>query len=208
MSRSVELPESVYAALEAAASAAGTTPAEWIAAQLPPLSREPQPQCDEHPARTLADEFAGRVGLFSSEESGAPPPTLAERLAGRVGLIHSGRSNRPGGPDAMFRDAGEEHEPLVVGASQRVLAISDEVYRDLEEEALAFGTTPEEWIAARVPRHSPASGADLDQQPARTLAEQFEGYLGLVSLDRTDLGARAGELFAEGMEEKHREHRL
>ena len=208
MSRSVELPEAVYAALEAAASASGTTPAAWIAAKLPQPVRGPQPEREGEAPRTLADEFAGRVGLFSSEESDAPAPTLAERLAGRVGLIHSGEGNRPSGPDAMFRDTGEEHVPHAAGASQRVLAISDEVYRDLQEEALAFGTTPEEWIAARLPRHAPASGAERDQQTERTLAERFEGYLGLVSIGRTDLGARASELFAEGMEEKHRDGRL
>jgi hypothetical protein len=35
MSRTIELPEAVYAALEKAAQASGTTAAEWIAAQIP-----------------------------------------------------------------------------------------------------------------------------------------------------------------------------
>jgi hypothetical protein len=113
MSRSVDLPDSVYTALEAAATACGTTPAEWISARLPQPTSAIEPEYEGQPPRTLADEFAGRVGLFSSSE-----------------------------------------------------------------------------------------------RPQRTLAERFEGYLGLVSLDRTDLAARSSELFAEGMEEKHRDGRL
>jgi hypothetical protein len=35
MSRTIELPDSVYAALEKAAQANGTTAADWIAAQIP-----------------------------------------------------------------------------------------------------------------------------------------------------------------------------
>jgi hypothetical protein len=35
MSRTIELPDAVYAALEKAAQADGTTPADWIAAQIP-----------------------------------------------------------------------------------------------------------------------------------------------------------------------------
>jgi hypothetical protein len=35
MSRTIELPDPVYAALEQAARANGTTPAEWIAAHIP-----------------------------------------------------------------------------------------------------------------------------------------------------------------------------
>jgi hypothetical protein len=35
MSRSIELPDTVYTAIEVAARASGTTPADWIAAQVP-----------------------------------------------------------------------------------------------------------------------------------------------------------------------------
>jgi hypothetical protein len=66
MSRSVDLPDSVYAALEEAAASSGTTPAEWIAAHLPQPVPAPQPECERQPPRTLADEFAGYIGLFSS----------------------------------------------------------------------------------------------------------------------------------------------
>lgn len=70
MSRSIDLPDSVYAALEAAASASGTTPAEWIAANLPQSALEPEAECN-----------------------GQPQKTLAERLEGYIGLIHSGRGD-------------------------------------------------------------------------------------------------------------------
>ncbi|MFL5382688.1 MAG: hypothetical protein ACJ8GN_09270 [Longimicrobiaceae bacterium] len=65
MSKSVELSDSVYAALEATASASGTTPAEWIAAKLPQPAPEPEPRCEEAP-HTLADEFGDYIGMFSS----------------------------------------------------------------------------------------------------------------------------------------------
>jgi hypothetical protein len=114
MSRSIDLPEAVYAALEEAAAADATSPAEWIAARLPQPAPAIEPECEGKPPRTLADEFAGRVGFMSSSS----------------------------------------------------------------------------------------------EQPPRPLAERFEGHLGLVSLDRTDLAARASELFADGMEEKYRDGRL
>jgi hypothetical protein len=38
MSRTLELPDAVYLALEKAAQANGTTPADWIAAQIPAMT--------------------------------------------------------------------------------------------------------------------------------------------------------------------------
>jgi hypothetical protein len=67
MNRSLELPEDVYAALREAAEASGMTPADWIAAHL--LSRSASAEDDQEggpPARTLADEFAGRIGVIGS----------------------------------------------------------------------------------------------------------------------------------------------
>ena len=66
MSRSVDLPDSVYAALEAAASASGTTPAAWIAARLSTPAPDAQPECEGQDARSLADDLEGYIGLFSS----------------------------------------------------------------------------------------------------------------------------------------------
>jgi hypothetical protein len=62
MSQPLELPDEVYSALQEAAAESGMTPADWIAARLPPKRREPLPQ---H-AKTMADLFAGRIGGFHS----------------------------------------------------------------------------------------------------------------------------------------------
>ncbi|HET7462606.1 MAG TPA: hypothetical protein VFJ82_15235 [Longimicrobium sp.] len=78
MSRTIELPDDVYARVEEAASASGNSVAEVIATRFPALGIDPcsNGSTDEgknscangapHPPRTLADEFAGRVGLVSS----------------------------------------------------------------------------------------------------------------------------------------------
>jgi len=78
MSRNVELPDDVYAHIEAEATAAGITVAAWIAARAPQPCAEPCPpasvtetkQADENsngrPPRTLADEFVGLLGLIDS----------------------------------------------------------------------------------------------------------------------------------------------
>lgn len=78
MSRTFELPDDVYAQLEAEESAAGTTPAEWIAARVAARRRRREPQANGpgSAARTLADEFAGRIGLVSSGRS-----DLSERVS-------------------------------------------------------------------------------------------------------------------------------
>jgi hypothetical protein len=64
MSRSVELPDPHFERLEEAAAAEGVTPAEWIERRLP----QPyvQPSSNGKPARTLAERFAGRVGVIAS----------------------------------------------------------------------------------------------------------------------------------------------
>lgn len=66
VSRMLELPDATYQQLEEEASAAGATPAEWIATRLPRRR-----SCSDEPlvpgARTLADEMAGLIGLFSSD---------------------------------------------------------------------------------------------------------------------------------------------
>jgi hypothetical protein len=64
MSYLLEIPDDLYAALQAAAEACGTTPLGWIAAHLPSTTETP-----EEPAgapQTLADLFAGRVGHIQS----------------------------------------------------------------------------------------------------------------------------------------------
>ena len=185
MSRSVDLPDSVYAALEEAATVAGTSPAEWIAAHLPPSALTMQP-----------------------ESKGPPSSTLAERFAALVGGFRSGQSSPSERYEGIFADAGEVPDTCAVGAHPRMIEVSEDVYRELEEEALAIGTTPAEWIAARLPDRSPAPEPAGDAQPPRTLADEFAGRVGRLSSGRSDLSERVSELFAEGMVEKRRAGRL
>jgi hypothetical protein len=63
MSKSLELPDSVFDALEQAANASGTTPVGWIAAHLPP-ARTPTPKSNE--PKSLADAMAGHIGTVHS----------------------------------------------------------------------------------------------------------------------------------------------
>jgi hypothetical protein len=81
MSRSVELPEPVYRALEQAAAARGMTPAAWIAAHLPP----------EVPTPAVSR-----------------PGTLAERMAPYLGVVDSGIGNLSDNTGAKFADGMEE----------------------------------------------------------------------------------------------------
>lgn len=78
-----------------------------------------------------------------------------------------------------------------------------EVYRQLEEEALAFDTTPAEWIASQLPRSFPATSRHPARR-GRTLADEFAGRVGLVASGRRDGSERVSEIFTEGMVEKHR----
>lgn len=59
MSHSLDLPDHIYAALEQAAAASGTTPVQWIASRLP----SPVAESDN---RSLAERFAGRTGRIAS----------------------------------------------------------------------------------------------------------------------------------------------
>lgn len=74
MDNSVELAPWVYSALAEAARKAGTTPAGWIAAHLP-RPEVPPPAGDGKP-RTMADLFAGHVGLVHG--NGSSPHTNEE----------------------------------------------------------------------------------------------------------------------------------
>ena len=68
MSHLLEISDELYAALQAAADAGGTTPLGWIAAHLPHVP-----------------ETAG-----THDEPAGAPKTLAELFVGRVGRIRSG----------------------------------------------------------------------------------------------------------------------
>jgi hypothetical protein len=58
----LEVPDSVYQALERAASASGTTPVGWISAKLGNDAAIELPR----DARTASDLFAGRIGRIHS----------------------------------------------------------------------------------------------------------------------------------------------
>lgn len=60
MSKTLELPEPVFTALEEAAAASGTTPAGWVEAHLPAVEEA------SVGAKTLGDLFKGRVGRIRS----------------------------------------------------------------------------------------------------------------------------------------------
>jgi hypothetical protein len=67
MSHLLEIPDELYAALQAAAEARGTTPLGWIAAHLPPATETPETHDEPAGApKTLADLFAGRIGRIRS----------------------------------------------------------------------------------------------------------------------------------------------
>ena len=72
MSHLLEIPDALYAALQAAAEACGTTPLGWIAAHLPPATET----------------------IETHDEPAGAPKTLAELFAGRVGRIRSGGTER------------------------------------------------------------------------------------------------------------------
>jgi hypothetical protein len=75
MSRSLELPDPVFDALEKAASASGTTPAGWIAAQLPS-----PPQLSVDGAKSLADLLAKHIGRVHSGGKEALSENCGERF--------------------------------------------------------------------------------------------------------------------------------
>ncbi|MFO0849394.1 MAG: hypothetical protein U0871_12690 [Gemmataceae bacterium] len=61
MSRTLELPDALYAALERAAADRGLDPVGWLAAALPPAAPDQE--------KTLAERFAGRTGRITSGRS-------------------------------------------------------------------------------------------------------------------------------------------
>jgi len=189
MSRSIDLPDSVYAALEEAAAASGTTPADWIAAHLPQPAPTVEPECDGQPPLTLADEFAGRVGLLSSGRS-----DLSERVSELFaeGMVEKHRA----------RQLSEPRET----ASEIPVHLSACTFAALEEAASASGTTPEGWIAANLPPVSTMQPGSEGSEglPSTTLAERFAALVGGFRSERGDLAERHSELFMEGLLEKQR----
>lgn len=89
MSRTLELSDDTYRQLLDAAAAAGLTPVEWIAAHLPDSAEE---EAVPEPTQTLAERFAGRVGVIDSRDRAQKPEprTLADFLEGHIGVINCG----------------------------------------------------------------------------------------------------------------------
>jgi hypothetical protein len=85
MSRTVELPDDVYQRLEEEASAAGATPAEWIAARLP------VPCVHTNDAGSVAVETEGIPAV--NGDAATSQKTLADRMKGKIGRISSGRTD-------------------------------------------------------------------------------------------------------------------
>jgi hypothetical protein len=76
MSKTLELPDPIYDALQEAAIAGGTTPEGWIAAHLP-ASRVPSQTGD---AKSLADLFRGKIGRIKSSGKEALSENCGERF--------------------------------------------------------------------------------------------------------------------------------
>ena len=91
MSRMLELPDPIYAALEEAASSSGLTPAGWIAAHLPQATAI-NGNNGQRPALTLAESGEVHGGPVDSDKNGQasspPPQTLADFLEGHIGVIN------------------------------------------------------------------------------------------------------------------------
>jgi hypothetical protein len=187
MSRSVDLPDSVYTVLEEAAAACGTSPAEWIAARLPQPAPPIEPECDGQPPRTLADEFAGRVGAFSSGRG-----DLSERVSELYGegIVEKHRARQL-----------QAHQETATGTAVNLSAC---IYAALQEAASASGTTPEGWIAANLPLPASTVQPEPEGPSSLTLAERFAAHVGGFRSGRGDLSERHSELFTEGLVEKRR----
>ena len=74
MSRTLEPPDTAYAAFWLAGEASGLTPAAWIAAHLPEASTRMEEEFE--PPRTLAKRIAGRIGDVCPRTAGRRLPLI------------------------------------------------------------------------------------------------------------------------------------
>jgi hypothetical protein len=86
MSKTIEMPEDLFAHLDRAAAAKGLTPRVWMDEKLP-QALIGSAGVDGEP-KTLADLFAGRVGLFSSGSGEPRLETLRESFADHLEEKH------------------------------------------------------------------------------------------------------------------------
>lgn len=70
MSQTLELPDEIHAALRRAAEVEGMTPVDWISARLASGAPTSDPTTSMNGPRTLADQFAGRIGRIRSAGRG------------------------------------------------------------------------------------------------------------------------------------------
>jgi hypothetical protein len=88
----IKFSEQHYAAIKSAADADGMPVDAWVVAHLP-LDRElPQPAPEVKPARTMADLFAGRVGVVASGGDGRLSENTGEKFADM--LVEQRRAGR------------------------------------------------------------------------------------------------------------------
>ncbi|HEU4559550.1 MAG TPA: hypothetical protein VFS20_16990 [Longimicrobium sp.] len=98
----------------------------------------------------------------------------------------------------------------------RKVELPDDVYARIEEAASATGNSVAEVIASRFPAPSPAANGTGGEPPSangagqapRTLADEFAGRVGLVTLPETTTSERTSELFAQTVLEKYRSNQL
>ena len=91
MSRTIELPDDVYARVEEAASASGNSVAEVIAARFPtPATPQPSENGSEQASVNGTGPSAGE---HEFPRGTADTRTMADRLAGRIGTVRSGRGD-------------------------------------------------------------------------------------------------------------------
>ncbi len=189
MSRSVELTDAEYERLEQAAAAEGVAPAEWVAGRLPTRSNEPKPCVHARPAETMADLFAGRVGVIDSG---------GERRSEHQGEVL--------GEMLDEQRSGDQNGDAGTG-NCHVLKVPDPVYTAIAEEAGTRGLTPLGWIVAQLPVRRPPP-APNGAKP-RTMAERLAGRIGLFSGSRgLPTSDNVAQSFAEHLEAKQREGRL
>jgi hypothetical protein len=94
-------------------------------------------------------------------------------------------------------DIGSEAEPM-----SQILELPDWVDSALRKAAEASGTTPVEWIAARLVEAEAVTPAK-PPTTARTLADLFEGHIGRIQTDGSGrFSERGGANLAEHLESK------
>jgi hypothetical protein len=108
--RMLEVPDETYARLLAAAAASGLTPVGWIAARLQQTAVSAGEESGQEPTQTLAERFAGRVGVIDSRNPPRKPEprTLADFLEGHTGVINSGDETSAENHSKLFAEYLEQ----------------------------------------------------------------------------------------------------